>query len=384
MNHFIAILLLSVASWAGILPPVSALTIETRKKAELKELHSQISDVRKRLFKARSTENDTQRQLREAEIEIGRIATELRKLGKRLRFQTTRLTELQQERSDLLHGLSIQRRALGHQIRTAYIIGRQDYLKILLNQEDPALVGRSLTYHDYLNRARSKQITQLNSQLEQLASVEKAINRETEALRQLQSRNALNRERLETQQQARKTLLSRLGKEIQQENSRLKRLNENKRRLEQLLKELRQVLADIPTNLDQHKTFAQMKRRLPWPYAGKVRHRFGSRRELGNLKWQGMVISAAEGDTVKAVYYGRVAFADWLRGLGLLIILDHGNGFMSLYGHNQSLLKETGDWVEPGEPVATVGNSGGNNQPGGYFEIRHNGLPLNPALWCRR
>ncbi len=373
-----------LVTWVFLLHPVFAGTVEDKKKAELKQLRSQISAVSQRLTRARSAESDTQGQLREAEVRIGRVAAELRTLEKRLKIQKTRLAGLEEEGNTLKLNLSVQRRALTRQIRAAYIVGRQDYLKILLNQENPALLGRILTYHDYFNQARSRRIKQLNSHLEQLVIVEKTIRLETEALRQLRSQQAAQKQELETQQQVRKAVLAGLTREIQREDSRLKRLEQDKGRLEQLLKDLQRMLADIPSNLDQHRAFSRMKRKLPWPYSGRIRHRFGSPRRLGNLKWQGVLISAPEGEIVQAVYHGRVAFADWLRGLGLLIILDHGSGFMSLYGHNQSLLKETGDWVEPGEPVATVGNSGGHNQSGVYFEIRRNGVPVNPSRWCRR
>lgn len=171
---------------------------------------------------------------------------------------------------------------------------------------------------------------------------------------------------------------------MQDSKKQLRRWETDEKALVKLLIQLQQTLENMPMGEGTRKNFAQQKGKLPWPTKGKLVIRYGSSRQVGNLKWQGIMIRASQGQNIKAVSHGRVAFADWLRGFGLLIILDHGDGFMSLYGHNQSLLKETGDWVDPGEPISTAGDSGGQSKTGLYFEIRKNGKPVNPMRWCRK
>jgi septal ring factor EnvC (AmiA/AmiB activator) len=179
-------------------------------------------------------------------------------------------------------------------------------------------------------------------------------------------------------------LLAALEREIGAKDRRLKALVEDEARLQRVLATLRRALADLPRGFDAEKPFPTQRGHLPWPASGSVKAAFGARRGVGELKWNGILIAAPEGRAVHAVHRGRVAFADWLRGFGLLMIVDHGDGYMSLYGHNQHLLKEVGEWVEAGEAVASVGASGGRAESGLYFEIRHDGRPVDPVRWLAR
>ena len=188
---------------------------------------------------------------------------------------------------------------------------------------------------------------------------------------------------MQRSQGQRRDVVARLTQELNDQSRQLDRLQSDERDLQTLITGLEEALADIPAEHPQQLAFVGLRGRLPWPASGRIVNRFGSPK-LGALVWDGVMISAPEGREVRAVHHGRVAFADWLRGFGLMLIVDHGDGYMTLYGHNQSLFKEAGDWVEVGEPVALVGSSGGREQAGVYFGIRYQGRAVDPAKWCRR
>jgi septal ring factor EnvC (AmiA/AmiB activator) len=253
---------------------------------------------------------------------------------------------------------------------------------LLLNQEDPDRVGRALAYHRYVQRAYVERLRAVEARLTEVAEVEREIERERATLLGLQGEQGRARTVLAEQRQARAEVLARIQKELGETGAEIARLTEDARQLERLIESLKGRLPDIPETLEPAKPFAEMRGTLPWPTQGRVQVGFGSPRP-GGLTAQGVVIAAPGGAPVHAVHAGRVAFADWLRGLGLLLILDHGDGFMSLYGHNRELLRAEGDWVGAGEPVATVGDSGGSAEAGLYFELRRQGAPLDPARWCR-
>lgn len=374
-------LLLAVACWAA--PAAAQDDVQRQKEAELKAVKERITALNRRLEEMRGTKSRTERELEEHDRRVAGLAREAESTRRQVDATHARLEELRAQQARLQSRDREQTAALARQIRSAYILSRQDPVKILLNQDDPAAVQRALTYHDYINREYRRRIEAVRRRLEELAAVAREIAAEESRLARLLARQQEARARLEAEQAQRRELLARLNRDIASRGEELAHLERNRRQLERLVQELGQALADIPAALDRQQTFKAMKRRLPWPYAGPLIHRYGAERGLGNLRWQGVVLGGRAGDPVRAIHHGRVAFADWLRGFGLLLILDHGDGYMSLYGHNQALLKETGDWVEAGEPVATVGASGGLETPGLYFEIRQNATPLNPNAWCR-
>jgi septal ring factor EnvC (AmiA/AmiB activator) len=239
-----------------------------------------------------------------------------------------------------------------------------------------------LAYYDYVNRAQADQISGLKEALSTLDAMQQSIDIELLRLDRIQKEQRSVLEQLDGQRNKRKTLLSELARQISSEESQLLELQRNRQDLETLISRLADALADIPADLGQHLGVASRRGRLPMPIEGSVKHAFGQSRGTG-LNWQGWLIEAEAGEDVIAVAYGRVAFADWLRGYGLLLIIDHGEGFMSLYGHNESLLHEAGDWVEPGEAISVVGALAGDNQ-GLYFELRKNGKAIDPAAWVAR
>jgi septal ring factor EnvC (AmiA/AmiB activator) len=282
--------------------------------------------------------------------------------------------------------------SLAQQIRAAYTIGQQEYVKILLNQQDPAAVSRTLTYYDYFNRARLTRIKSIDTSLAELQKLEEKIQAKTAKLERNQQEQSSEKTQLENTRSQRANVLARLHQQILAKGERLSLMQEDERRLQRLLDSLATAPADdaqtpadseLATEGTEHTPFRTLRGRLQWPSRGKLTTRYGSARKIGKLKWQGVTIRAPEGTEVRAISHGRVAFSDWLRGFGLLTIIDHGDGYMSLYGGNQSLFKEVGDWVEAGEVIAGVGNSGGRKNSALYFEIRHNGKPTNPLKWCR-
>ncbi len=264
------------------------------------------------------------------------------------------------------------------------MIGRQEYLKLMLNQEDPALVGRTLVYYDYFNQARSEHINQVQLALEKIENLRSEISTETKKLQQTQAKRQAEKKSLEKTYRERALVLARLSRDIKSKDQKLAQMSADEKRLQNLLQAINKAMPDIFAEVGQHKSFAAYKGKLVWPVRGQVKKLYGKRRKAGKLKWNGVMINAAKGREVHAISHGRVAYADWLRGYGLLLIIDHGDGYMSLYGHNQSLYKETGDWVDVNEVIAEVGDSGGQQSSGLYFEIRYKGKPTNPSRWCKR
>lgn len=363
-------------------PGAVAETEQERHRAALAGLKQQIADLQERLRAAEGRKSEVEEAVRAQELRISRLGREIHHQGEAIAAGEERLAGLEAERHQVQAARGEQGRALAREVRSAYILSRQSYLKVLLKQGDPATLSRALTYYKYFNRARTRRLEALRERLERLARVQAEIRQEQARQQDRRAQLRAERERLESEKRTREVLLARLRQEIQAGGAELARLGSDRQRLEKLLADLTRMLADIPPSLDRRRDFAHMRGRLPWPAPGPIQHPFGSPRGVGDLAWQGVVLGAREGETVRAVHHGRVAFADWLRGYGLLVILDHGGGYMSLYGNNQALLRETGDWVEPGQPLAVAGTSGVAGPAGVYFEIRKDATPLNPGRWC--
>lgn len=380
------------------------------KAAELRELRGEIGTLRSTLATDRRQKEALRAQLHSAEAAIGKTSRSLAQLQQELRRHSSELENLRQRQRQLQENLAAQRQALAQQLRASYAMGRQDFLKILLNQQDPSALGRNLTYYDFLNRARVSQIDAINGDLVELAAVEQSIAEKNQLLTQAKNKTEEEKTRLEESRKQRGLVLARLSADIQTKEQQLQRLLEDERQLGQLLKRLeeaqqrakrtqrppakpekpsttippgRPAPSETPQRIRDASLFANLQGRLRWPVQGQIAAHYGTSRGLGASKWQGVLIAAAEGQNVHAISRGRVVFADWLRGFGLMLIVDHGEGYMSLYGQNQNLRKSVGDAVESGEVIASAGNSGGHMNPGLYFEIRRNGAPVNPALWCR-
>lgn len=357
---------------------------QAQSEQALQKLKIKIKHIRDELDEVRSLHDKVRKELRETEVNIGKRVNNLYQLKRKLRHQHKRLAELQRQRDDLNKDLSVQRELLSQQVRTSYTIGKQEYLKLLLNQEDPAAMGRVLTYYEYFNQARSEKIETLTKTLVKLEQVKKDIRQETTTLQKLKQEQTGEKDKLELNYKERALVIAKLSQEIQSKDSALKQLLENEKQLKRVLNVITESMPEITSEDGKLVAFSQLKGKLIWPAQGKVDALFGRSRNRFNVKWSGVIIKAPQGHNVRAISHGRVAYADWLRGYGLLIIIDHGDGYMSLYGHNESLKKETGDWVSSGDIIGSVGDSGGQIKTGLYFEIRHNGTPTNPKIWCRK
>jgi septal ring factor EnvC (AmiA/AmiB activator) len=348
----------------------------------LEEVRKEIREVEARLSRQTTERDDELKSLRRAELAAAAANTELARVRTELREQRARRDTLARESTEAMQRLARERAALAGQVRLSYMTGREELAKLLLSQESPATLGRMLVYYDHFNRARTARIAAATRELavlDEVAAQSARIERELEELVQKQSREAETHERARAE---RRVALSGIEASIADAGGQIESLQLEEERLSELVLELATLLEDLPRSAEG--PFVSQKGKLPWPVDGKVAQNYGQARDGGPLRWNGVLVSAATGTAVQAVYHGRVAFADWLPGLGLLIIVDHGGGYMSLYGHNDAILKESGEWVSPGDEIAQVGDSGGQAMPGLYFEIRQNGATQDPRQWLRR
>jgi septal ring factor EnvC (AmiA/AmiB activator) len=355
---------------------------QAQAESRLKQLISDITSLKKELERNRGDLSNEQQEIKNIDLALQANALNLRKLASTRQTHDRALADLHAERNTYLNSLDKRRQMIAGQIMTAYRLGRESRLKLVLNQDSPAQLSRTLAYYDYLSRSQAVQITELKQILATLDQMQIKINVELSALDEVQSKQQQTLDDMNAHRDQRQRVVYGLSKQIGTEEKQLTELQGNRKDLELLIEKLSNALADIPVNLGQNSAVGQLKGRIPIPVKGRVKHAFGQNRTAG-LRWQGWLIAAATGSDVKAIAYGRVAYSDWLRGYGLLMIIDHGDGIMSLYGNNESLLFEVGDWVESGSDISTVGSSPQNGD-GLYFEIRKDGKAMDPATWIKR
>jgi septal ring factor EnvC (AmiA/AmiB activator) len=355
-------------------------TQEAQAKQKLEQVRA---DIRKLAEEQRNTSakrNDATNALRDADLKIAALAKTLRGIDQQLAVQQSKLDDLLAQRSALDAKLKDQRDALATLLRSAYAMGRDEELKLLLAQDHIDDIGRMLAYYRYFERARVHEIDGLLTDLQALAHVQADIERETAALKISRDERAVQAQQLDAEREQRHQLLGELDAALKDQTARLAALGKDEKALVDLLAKLRDIFADIPQHLAGAEPFADLRGRLNWPLRGKIVGHFGGS-EDGERSSQGVLIAAKNGSDVRAVSHGRVVYADWLRGYGLLLIIDHGEGYLSLYGYNETLLKEAGDWVDAGDIIATSGDSGGRRTSGLYFEMRHDGKAFDPSAW---
>lgn len=358
--------------------PVSADTATS--DAELRQLRTRIEGLQKNLEQTRDQRDAARNALRPIEQRIGRQVSQLRKTKAQLRKASGQLGQLKSRWQATRSGLARQRAELGAHARAAYVLGRQDYLKLLLNQQDPTAISRMMTYYRYFTEARAGRIDRLQQELAQLSQLESRVRQRTSTLAAIKARRERETAALKQSRQTRAALVASLNRELHSQSREIARLKRDEQRLENLL-------VDLPESSPEagiRGGFRRHRGRLPLPVRGKVTARFGSRRPHGDLVWKGIFLATGSGREVKSVYGGRVVFADWLPGYGLLLILEHGDGYMTLYGNNESLFPRTGDRIKAGQVIAITGNTGNIAHTGLYFEVRHQGKPRDPLRWCRR
>ncbi len=373
-----SLLIFSFAAYSATTDEANA-----EKASELKDIRSRIKDVETRIKGARDEAEKLQKELRENEITTAETLTRLHDFELSINNKRAELEELMFEKEEHESALEQEKEKLKYQIRSAYQMGRNDYIKLMLNQEDPALVGRALAYYDYHNKARSERIGQVQQTLVNLNEIETSIVDQTNKLESLRKEHETKLQNFHQYRATRRDIVARLQRDINEQGIELQTLQENERELGKLFQGLKKEQAVTIEMYEDMPPFSSLKGNLRWPAKGKLLKKFGASKKGGNLKWQGVLIDAETGTSVEAISAGKIVFADWFRNLGLLVIIDHGDGYMSLYGHNQNLLKNTGDWVLAGEKIATVGDSGGQSDTALYFEIRKGAEPLNPSRWCK-
>lgn len=347
---------------------------------ELRNLRGRIEGLESQVETTRGERDAARNALRPIELRISRQVRQLNKTQNELKTANRQLTRLRSDRAVTRNKLASQRAELEIHARSAYALGRQDYLKLLLNQQDPAAFSRMMTYYRYFAEARAQRIQSLQRDLAQLTEIESGIARRTRALTAIEARHARETAELEQSRKARATVLASLNRELRSHQDELTRLKRDERRLENLLDDL--PVAALPTPSGGN--FQSRRGTLPLPVNGRVTAKYGTRRQQGDLRWNGIFLSTSSGREVRAVFDGRVVFADWLSGYGLLLILEHGDGYMTLYGNNESLYSRVGDRIEAGQVIAMTGNTGNIARTGLYFEVRHQGRPRDPLRWCRR
>ncbi|HST28726.1 MAG TPA: peptidoglycan DD-metalloendopeptidase family protein [Rudaea sp.] len=355
---------------------------EAQARQKLEQVRAQIKSLVDAQRDTGSKRNDAVAGLREQELKVAATAKELRTLDAQLATQQGKLDNLLRQRTALDADLKNQRDALAALLRSAYAMGRGEELKLLLAQDKAADIARMLAYYGYFERARLGEIGALLKNLEALAKVQNEIEAQRAILKTSRDERAAQAQQLDAERVARQNVLDQLDATLKDQKSRLAALGKDEKALTDLIAKLRDIFADIPKTLAGAESFAVLRGKVPWPLRGRIVERFGSNTGGGQVS-QGVLIAAKGGSEVRAVSHGRVVFADWLRGYGLLMIVDHGDGYLSLYGYNETLLKDVGDWVDAGTVVATSGDSGGRPTPGLYFELRYKGKAVDPGAWLK-
>lgn len=352
-------------------------------KAELEKLQAQIKATEAKITRQQSQQSSLQNQLRQSEKSLGQLQANINKLQTRIGQNQQQLKQLEQQQKQLQKSKVQQEQKIVEQINASYRSGRQSKIKLLLNQEQPQKISRAMQYADYINQARIQSIAQYQATVEQLEDNQQAINLKSGKL--LNDKNALvgQRKHLKAAIAKRNKALKHVKASIQGDRQKLQQMEQEQKDLQRLLKAVETTVQNIQLPSDST-PFRTRKGKLPSPVQAPIEHRYGHKRKGTEMRWEGIAFNGSKGQKITAVHHGRVVFADWFRGKGLLMIIDHGHSYMTLYAHNESLLREAGDWVSAGETIATLGNSGGLDHNELYFEIRKNGKPQNPKHWLAR
>ncbi|MDP2248728.1 MAG: peptidoglycan DD-metalloendopeptidase family protein [Nitrosomonadales bacterium] len=393
--------------------PVSANTKVDQSKAELNALHKKIEALNKDLNTSREAHRDAADELKDSEKAISEANRKLHELNLQQKKNREALAALEKQQSALVATLETQQQLLGKQLYQQYLHGQQNHLQIILQQEDPNEVARQLHYFSYVSKARAELIDGMQDNLKQMTAINEKTTEALKEIEALKIAQEQERKSLQAQKAERSKVLKKLSTQIANQRNEINKLKRDEKRLSSLVERLAQIARDqaaakrkkaqaaqkkptdpktvapktiaknqaLPSSQYDGSNFAALKGKLNLPVRGEVTNRYGAARQDTGVSWKGLFIRAPEGAEVKSVAKGSVVFADWLRGFGNLIIIDHGDGYMSLYGNNQSLLKNLGDDVKGGDTIAAVGNTGGNESSGLYFELRRQSKTFDPLAW---
>ncbi len=389
-----ALLLLLACSQAATAAP------ETSRQEELKDLRGRIEALQQELEQTSEDRAEAADGLKQSERRISDVARSLRDLEAKQRRLTRQLKSLETETREVDGEIADQRERLAALLRERYVRGGNDAMKLMLNGQDPGEVARNLEYFGYIGRARARIIRDYQDSLRRLAALKEQASIQRDNLDQVRGERVAQRKALEDEKGARQHVLYKLSEQIRKQRKEIDTLIRNEQRLARLIERLARLSAAAKPKASAKSParrgeqvervadaslagldFDRLKGKLALPVAGEILHRYGQNREGGGPAWKGLFIRARQGQEVRAVGSGQVAFADWLRGFGNLLIIDHGDGFLSLYSNNESLYKQPGDPVRAGDVVAAVGATGGQDEPGLYFELRRQGKPFDPLAW---
>jgi septal ring factor EnvC (AmiA/AmiB activator) len=383
---------------ATLFLPFCSHSAQTTSRESLQELQNRIENLKQELDRTEGAHAEASDALKESELAISEANRKLHELNHQQKISASALDTIRKDRGGLETTITAQQKLLSNQLYQQYLNGEQNYLRALLEQRDPNAIARELHYFSYVARARTQLIANLRKNLGQVAQLDSRTESTLREVAQLKETQVQERQELQKQQAERKSVLNNLATQLKAQRGEISRLQRDEKRLSQLVERLARIIPKGPTRKTetgktQHNDmlptpeigsgiFASLKGKLRLPVRGELANHFGAQREDSGISWKGLFIRAQEGGEVRAVAGGRVVFADWLRGFGNLMIVDHGGGYMSLYGNNQALLKRVGDEIRAGDSIAAVGNSGGNQESGLYFELRHLSKPFDPLAWC--
>ncbi|WP_276680075.1 murein hydrolase activator EnvC family protein [Thalassolituus oleivorans] len=351
-------------------------------EARLNELKSEIKKLEQWLNSAKDEYADLNKSLKQSDEEIGALLKQIQQTQTQLREEQARLKKLRLEQTQLHQLQTEHQRHLSQQVIASRNMGDESALRLWLAQDDPQQSQRLMRYFSYFNQARVENIEHTMAELVRLDQIAELIVQQEQALKSTEQSLLNKNTTLSSKRKDQQRILANLSKKMNTESQRLTQKQADRKRLENLLAEVETILANSPRQNDE-RPFNKMKGKLPRPVAGRVLKAFGNANSDTMSRWEGWQISVQDGAEVHAIHHGQVVFSDWLRGFGLLLIIDHGQGYLSLYAHNETLLRDVGSWVNGGDVVAAAGRSGGLTDPALYFEIRYQGRPQDPAVWIR-
>ncbi|MBJ6136916.1 peptidoglycan DD-metalloendopeptidase family protein [Marinobacter litoralis] len=361
--------------------PLSAEQDVTPEQVEA--LKKRIANIDEWLADAEEDRSKLEQQLANTERNISKLTRERRELRQQAAEQKSRLQALKKQEAELTNTLNVQRQGLMKQIRAAWMEGEAPALKVLLNETEPGNLARTMTYYEYLSKDTVERLEAFQKSLRELKAARAEVQATRVELANTEASLEQRQNRLAESRKERSKTLVALKADIKERRSEKKTLEADQERLEKLLKEVQEAIANIPSP-NESRPFESQRSKLGWPVQGTVASQYGALYADGKLRRNGMIINTREEAEITAVHHGRVVFANWLRGFGLMTIIDHGDGYMTLYGHSSSLFTSPGDWVTPGQTIALAGRTGGTQDPALYFEVRKNGKPVNPRTWLNK
>ncbi len=381
-----------------------------KSKAKLSEIHSKIESLQKQLSDTQDAHADAADALKESEKSISESNRKLYELNIKQRQNSLTLQSLQLQKSAIENALKSQKQLLSNQLYQQYLHGKQSYVQVILQEQDPGAMARQLQYFSYVLRAQADLIESMQRNLAKVANLNDETSKTLDEINSLKAKQEAEQQQLQLQKHERSKVLQKLSTQINLQRNQIEKLKRDEKSLSQLVQKLSitrpaksarsskrssdeaqenaantlQPLArneTLPSNVFENGNFSDLKGKLNLPVKGEVTNRFGTVREDTGITWKGIFIKSEEGNEVKSIAPGKIVFADWLRGFGNMVIVDHGDGYMSLYGNNQAILRKVGETVKAGDTIASVGNSGGNDATGLYYELRKQSKPFDPMSW---